>query len=58
MQDYNDAPVNRASFRPLDEIGEKKALTESTRRNPNVWTSQSCFLSSNWFFRARASIYY
>ena len=27
---------------------KKKALW--TRRSPNSWTSQSCFLSSNWFY--------
>ena len=28
------------------------------RRSPNFWTSQSCYLSSNWFFLVRASIYW
>ena len=35
---------------------EKKRLclnrvTSLQPRSPNLWTSQSCFLSSNWFFQ-------
>ena len=39
-------PASRASRGFLCE--EEKSL--SGRRSPNFWTSQSCFLSSNWFF--------
>ena len=27
-----------------------------SRRSPNFWTSQSCFLSSNWFIRVWVSV--
>ena len=39
-------PVSRASFCLL-----LIASSLWSRRNPNFWTSQSCFFSSNWFFQ-------
>ena len=40
-------------FRFLERGGEKEVLPESRL---TFETSQSCFLSSNWFFRVRASV--
>ena len=48
-------PVTRAFFPLLDRGGEGHSAWIASaslrrRRSPNVWTSQSCLLSSTWFF--------
>ena len=57
-QNFRKAPTLRAEppfvFFFTEERKGGSAWIASTlwsRRSPNFWTSQSCFLSSNWFFQ-------
>ena len=54
MQKLKAHPVLRAElpcfFFLIDKEEKRIYLNRVNPLNPNFWTSQTCFLSSNWFF--------